>query len=45
MDSKPGSHVFAHVASALVVPFITEMWTPHAGVEWAAHGVLSSLEE
>jgi hypothetical protein len=45
IDSVPESQVFAQVASALAVPFITEMWTPHAGVEWAAHGVLSSLEE
>ena len=45
IDSVPGSQVFAQVASALAVPFITEMWAPHVGVEWGAHGVLSLLEE
>ena len=41
----PGSQVVAQAASALVVPFITEMWAPHVGAEWAVHGVLSLLEE
>ena len=45
MKMVPGSHVVAQAASALVVPFITEMWAPHVGVEWAVHGVLSSSEE
>ena len=45
MKMVPGSHVVAQAASALVVPFITEMWAPHVGVEWAVHGVLSLSEE
>jgi hypothetical protein len=27
------------------VPFITERWAPHVGVEWGAQFFLSSLEE
>ena len=45
MKMVPGSQVDAQAASALVVPFITEMWAPHVGAEWAVHGVLSLLEE
>ena len=44
-EMVPRSQVVAQVASALAVPFITERWAPHVGVEWGAQFFLSSLEE
>ena len=45
MEVVPGSQVVAQAASALVVPFIAEMWAPHVGVECTVQLVLSSTAE